>query len=80
MIESLQYLKNCHPCIVTILNYGTVEPLYDGHHWEPTFYQVSLTQGFLYVLVGMVCVYRAVVAAFSVRWQGRLNRGYLYYE
>ena len=27
------------------------------------------------VLVGVVCVYRAVVVAFSVRWQGRLKQG-----
>ena len=24
---------------------NTVEPLYSGHHWEPTFCEVSLTQG-----------------------------------
>ena len=25
----------------------TVEPLYNGYHWEPTFSEMSLTQGLL---------------------------------
>ena len=59
--------------------------LYSGHHWEPTFCEVSLTQGLNSCIftVGVVLRNWAVehnVAAFSeltfaVRWQGRLSRG-----
>ena len=65
---------------------NTVEPLYNGHHWDPTFcpLQRGVPNSGASVIfpVGVVLRNPAVeynVAAFSelsfaVRWQGRLSR------
>ena len=63
-----------------------MEPLYNGHHWGPTFSKVSLTQGLLvyfWYISGRHGMHDPVVEhnaavfselSFAVRWQGRLSR------
>ena len=68
-------------CLVYSTRYSGT-PLYNGHHWEPTFVPFRPNSGASGIFpVGVVCVIGLLSTtwlrfqSFAVRWQGRLNRG-----